>query len=109
MPTDFQIELERIEDDLSRFGGVAFLDGSVDGAEATRFVSRLFQHASLTGNLVELGVAESAIDRAIERVTHASDLYLLKASIAFELHWLADVRRSLEACAPLRDSAYGGA
>jgi tetratricopeptide (TPR) repeat protein len=107
--TDFQIELERIEDDLSRFGDRAFLDGPVGGAETTGFVSRLFQHASLTGNLAELGVAETAIDRAIERVTHASDLYLLKASIAFELHRLADVRRSLEACATLRDSTYGGA
>ena len=109
VPTDFQIELERIEDDLSRFGGAVLRDGSVDGAEATRFAARLFQHASLTGNLVELGVAEAAADRAIERVTHASDLYLLKAIIALELHRLADVRRSLEVCATLRDSTYGGA
>jgi len=108
-PTDFEIELGRIEKDISELERVALADGSGDAVNATRLAYRLYQHATLTGSLHELGRAEASIDRGIGQVRQPSDLYFLKASLAFTLHRLADVRRSLETCATLRDSTQGRA
>jgi tetratricopeptide (TPR) repeat protein len=47
------------------------------------------------------------IEEALGRARHKADLYFLKASLAFKLHRLADVRRALEAEPALRDSPQG--
>jgi len=107
-PTDFEIELERIDQDLAELKGRA-LTIPTDGETATRFVYRLYQRASLTGDFAELAVVETAINSAIRQTGHAADLYFLKAHLDFKFHRLARVRHDLEMGPGLRDSFQGRA
>jgi tetratricopeptide (TPR) repeat protein len=107
-PTDYEIELGRIEKDISELEGNE-LALPLDSEKATRLAYRLYQRASLNGNFAELAVAESALDMALRQVIHTADLYFLKASLDFKLHRLADVRRDLEMGPGLRDSLQGRA
>jgi len=91
----YQAEIHRLEQDIRNAGGVAALRPPTDTERVTQYVYRVYQKASLTGDLTALSVAESAIDRAIPLLTHPGDLYLLKANIAFKLHRLADVQTAL--------------
>jgi tetratricopeptide (TPR) repeat protein len=107
-PTDFEIELGRIDSDLRELGGDA-LDVHADSERTTRFAYLLYRRGSLTGDLAELERASKAVERAIPRVGNPADLYFLKANLDFKFHRLADVRRDLEASAELRDSPQGRA
>ncbi|HEX8652414.1 MAG TPA: tetratricopeptide repeat protein [Pyrinomonadaceae bacterium] len=107
-PTDFEIELERIDRDLAELEESA-LSVPFDSQQATKFAYRLYQRASLTGDLRELALAERAINRAIRRVSNAADLYFLKASLDFKLHRVADARRHLSMVEGLRESLQGRA
>lgn len=102
-PTDFEIELGRIDDEISELRDTAF-SPPFDSERATRFAYRLYQRGSLTGDFAELEVAEAAINRAVAHVGNAADLYFLKANLDFKFHRLADVKRNLEMDAGLRDS-----
>jgi tetratricopeptide (TPR) repeat protein len=102
-PTDFEIELGRIDKEISELRDTAFA-APFDSERATRFAYRLYQRASLTGDFAELEVAEDAIGRAIAQVGNAADLYFVKANLDFKFHRLADVKRDLEMDAGLRDS-----
>ncbi|HKP71824.1 MAG TPA: tetratricopeptide repeat protein, partial [Pyrinomonadaceae bacterium] len=105
-PTDFEIELERVEREISELEASA-LGVPVDSFKATKYVHRLYQRASLTGNLAEFEAAERAIDEAIRLLGYAPDLYFLKASIDFKLHRLAATRRDLETIPALAESFQG--
>ncbi len=105
-PTDFEIELERIDRDISELEGDA-LATPLDTEKATRFVYRLYQRASLTGNFAELEAAGAALDDVIGRIRQAADLCFLKANLDFKFHRLADVRRDLEMSTIFRDSIQG--
>lgn len=107
-PTDFDIELARIDREIAELESDA-LATPIRIERATRYVYRLYQRGSLTGNFAELTVAETAIDRLIREVARPTDLYFLKANIDFKFHRLADVRRDLEADAELRESPQGRA
>lgn len=107
-PSDFQIELERIDRDISELREAA-LAARVDSQTATKFAYRLYQRASLAGNLSEFAAAEAAIENAIRQIGPAPDLYFIKANVDFTFHRLAEVRRDLELGASLRDSLQGRA
>ena len=107
-PTDFEIELGRIDRDISELEESA-LTVPVDSEKATRFVYRLYQRASLTGDFAELERAETAINRAIRHISQTADLYFLKANLDFKLHRLAEVKRDLEMGPGLRASFQGRA
>lgn len=86
-PTDYEIELARIQRDISELN-----DGRsaapVDIEKATRFVQRLYHRASLTGSATDLRVAASEIDRAIQEIGPLPNLYFLRANLDFKLHRL---------------------
>jgi tetratricopeptide (TPR) repeat protein len=107
-PTDFEIELGRIERDLSEVTGDG-RDIYADSERATRFAYLLYKRGSLTGDLAELERAAEAVELAIQRVGNPADLYFLKANLDFKFHRLADVQRDLAASAELRDSPQGRA
>lgn len=102
-PTDFEIELGRIDKEISELRDTAFA-APFDSERATRFAYRLYQRASLTGDFAALEVAEAASNRAIGQVRNTADLYFLKANLDFKLHRLSDVKSNLEADVGLRDS-----
>lgn len=107
-PSDFEIELARIDEDISRLAADA-LAPPLDCEKATTFVYRLYQRASLSGDFAELEDAGVALEKLIGQVRHTGDLYFLKANLDFKFHRLADVRRDLEAGTGLRESPAGRA
>ena len=108
MPTiaGYAADMRRIDEDLARTGPVA-LSAPIDPERLTRHVYRLYQKASLAGDLAGLKAVEVAIDRAIPLLVNPGDLYLLKAHTAFKLHKLADVRTALLAVPAVYDSDEG--
>lgn len=106
--TDFEIELERIDQAIGELESGAFAP-PIDSERATKYVYLVYQRASLTGNLAAFDVAEKSLKRAIEELGAASDLYFLKANLDFKFHRLADVRNDLEAGRDLRDTMQGRA
>jgi tetratricopeptide (TPR) repeat protein len=107
-PTDFELELARINTGLAELNDNAF-ELPVDRAKITKLAYLQYQRASLTGNLAELSVAERTLDHLIQHLGNDGDLYFLKANIHFKLHRLADVERDLEASPDLSQSAPGRA
>src|SRR5262249_30757631 len=95
-PTDYEIELARIQKDIAELKG-AGSSTPVDIGKATRFVHRLYHRASLTGSAADLRVTETAIDRAIQEIGPLADLYLLKANLDFRLHRLGKTSHGLSA------------
>lgn len=93
--TDFEIELERIENGLAELNGDA-LSLPLNAAKVSRLAYLQFQHASLTGSLEELSVADKTLDYAIQHLGPDGDLYFLKANIHFKVHRLDEVARDLE-------------
>ena len=93
--TDFEIELERIKNGLAELNGNAS-SLPLDGAKVSRLAYLQYQHASLTGNLEGLAVADKTLDYAIQHLGPDGDLYFLKANIHFKVHRLDEVARDLE-------------
>ncbi len=106
--TDFEIELERIDQTIGELEAGAFAL-PIDSERATKYVYLVYQRASLTGNLAAFEVAEKSLKHAIEELGPASDLYFLKANLDFKFHRLADVRNDLETGRDLRDTMQGRA
>jgi len=104
--TQYDAELETITADIAALEGNA-LTPPIDTERATRYLSCLYQHASLTGNLKAFRKVESAIDAAIPKMRFAGDLYLLKANLQFKLHRFHDVTRTLEEAPLLLDTPEG--
>ena len=94
--SDYQRDLDRIKAAIAETGPEA-LATPVDTPRAIRYAYSLYQRAVLTGDLAQLPAAEQAIDITINYLPNPGDLYLLKAKLAFKLHRLADVKRSLAA------------
>jgi tetratricopeptide (TPR) repeat protein len=109
-PTDYQTELARIERDLGASPcapGAAAASAAPTAHDAAMFAYRLYQRASLVGDLSALDAVEAALDEAIARATLPDDLYLLKANVAMKRHRLADVRRCLGAAPALGETPEG--
>ncbi|HEX8129395.1 MAG TPA: tetratricopeptide repeat protein [Pyrinomonadaceae bacterium] len=107
-PTDFEIELERIDRDISELEGRALAD-PLDTERATRFAYRLYQRGSLLGDFAQLEAAGAVLDDLIGRISRVSDLCFLKANLDFKFHRLADVKRDLEMSRDLQGSTQGRA
>jgi len=106
--TDFEIELEQLDKDISELeDGVLTIP--IDAGKVTKFAYRLYQRASLTGNLAAFEAVETAIDEAIRHIGHWADLCLLKANLDFNLHRLVEARHDLEMVPELVSSAQGRA
>src|SRR5215510_1109830 len=105
--TGYQTELQRIEQNRAAIGDAGVFSPPIDSQLVTRYVYRLYQRASISGDLAALGTAEKAIERALPLLAHKGDLYLLKANIAFKLHRLADVEAALAAVPAVGDSNEG--
>jgi tetratricopeptide (TPR) repeat protein len=92
--TDFELELARIEQGLAELNDAASLP--LDAARVSRLAYLQYQHASLTGNLAELAVADATLDHAIQHLGPDGDLYFLKANIHFKVHRLDQVANDLQ-------------
>jgi Flp pilus assembly protein TadD len=100
----YAAEMRRIDDDIAQKDGAT---SSADPERITRHVYRLYQKASLCGDLAGLTAVGRAIDDAITLLSNPGDLYLLKAHVAFKLHKLADVQSALLAVPSVYDSDEG--
>lgn len=103
----YQAEIRQIERDIAAVGGAAALDPPTDTERVTQYVYRVYQRASLAGDLAALKTAEAALERAIPLMAHAGDLYLLQANVAFKLHRLDDVETALTTIPAVCDSQEG--
>jgi tetratricopeptide (TPR) repeat protein len=101
--SDYQRDLDRIKVAIAEAGPEA-LAAPADSAPASKYSHSLYQQAVLTGDLTQLPAAEQAIDITINYLPNPGDLYLLKARLAFKLHRLADVKRSLAAVPSLAET-----
>src|SRR5437762_1632066 len=88
-------ELQRIEQDIAYLSIADPFAPPIEPERLTQFIYRLYQRASIAGDLAQLSAAARAIERAVPLLTHPGDLYLLKANVAFKLHRLADVEATL--------------
>lgn len=106
--TDFDNELERIDRGIAELEDNA-LELPIDRVKITKLAYLQYQHASLTGNLDGLSVAEKTLDHAIQHLGRDGDLYFLKANIHFKVHRLDDVDQDLNASTDLFESSQGRA
>ena len=97
----YAAEMRRIADDI------AALAGARDPEAVTRRFYRLYQKASIGGDLAGLAEIIAAIDNSITALANPGDLYLLKANAAFKLHKLTDVDSTLRAVPSVYDSDEG--
>ncbi len=107
VPSGYQAELQRIEQDIASIDDAGAFSAPIDSQRVTQYVYRLYQRASIAGDLAGLGMAECAIERALPLLPHQGDLYLLKANIAIKLHRLADAEAALVAAPMVHDSNEG--
>ncbi len=91
----YRTELQRIERDIAELSIADPCATPIDPERLTQYIYRLYQRASITGDLAQLSAVERAIERAVALLTHPGDLYLLKANVAFKLHRLTDVEAAL--------------
>jgi len=93
-PTDYEIELARIQQDITALkDGVFAVPVNIE--KATRFIHRLYHQATLTGSSADVKLTETTIDRAIREIGPLADLYLLKANLNFRLHRLEKAKRDI--------------
>jgi tetratricopeptide (TPR) repeat protein len=104
--TDFAEELRRLDERIAMHRDTA-LAPPTDTERVTTYVDACYRRALLTGDLEALERVELLIDHGIALIPHPSDLWLLKARLAFHLHRLADVAHILDTVAPARNSAEG--
>jgi tetratricopeptide (TPR) repeat protein len=97
----YAADMQHIDDDI------AALSGTSGREEITRHVYRLYQKASISGDLAALTAVIRTIDDAIKLLSNPGDLYLLKAHAAFKLHKLADVDAALSTVPSVYDSDEG--
>ena len=102
----YAAEMQRIDQDIAETDG-ALCSTATDPEHITRHIYRLYQKASLSGDLAGLTAVERAIDESIALLANPGDLYLLKAHAAFKLHKLAEVDAALLAVPSVYDSDEG--
>jgi tetratricopeptide (TPR) repeat protein len=105
-PTDYEIELGQINKEICQLEEKIGA-GQRDAGTTTRFLYRMFHHASLTGSFAEFEVTEAAINDAIRRMGPWPDLCLLKANLDFKFHRLAKAKADLAMAPCLADSIQG--
>ena len=108
MRTDFDIELEKIDQAVAELRPKAFAL-PINAEHATKYVYLLYQRASLTGDLKAFADVEVNLKKAISELGLAQDLYLLKTNLDFKLHRLPDVRKDLETGRELLETTQGRA
>jgi tetratricopeptide (TPR) repeat protein len=99
--TGYAADMRRIDEEI------AALSGPDDPERVTRRHYRLYQKASIAGDLAGLTAVIHAIDDAITTLANPGDFYLLKANAAFKLHKLADVASALRAVPSVYHSDEG--
>lgn len=87
--------MQRIEQDIADLSLADPFSTPIDPERLTQYIYRLYQRASLSGDVAQLSAVGRAIERAVPLLTHPGDLYLLKANVAFRLHKLGDVEAAL--------------
>jgi tetratricopeptide (TPR) repeat protein len=97
----YAAEMQRIDDEI------AALTCASGPEQITRRVYRLYQKASISGDLAALTAVNGTIDDAIKLLSNPGDLYLLKAHAAFKLHRLADVDAMLRNVSSVYESDEG--
>ena len=102
----YAAEMRRIDEGIAKTDADLY-SAPTDPERITRHVYRLYQKASIAGDLAALTAVEHAIDDAIRLLSNPADLYLLKAHAAFKLHKLADVDSALCAIRSVYDSDEG--
>jgi len=102
----YAAEMQRIEDEIAKTDG-ALCSAPTDPERITRHIYRLYQKASISGDLAGLTAVEHSIDEAARFLANPGDLYLLKAHAAFKLHKLAGVDAALLAVPSVYDSDEG--
>jgi tetratricopeptide (TPR) repeat protein len=108
MRTDFDIELEKIDQALAEIRPRAFAL-PIDAERATKCVYLLYQRASLMGDLKAFADVEANLKKATSEIGAAQDLYLLKANLDFKLHRLTDVKNDLQTGRELQETTQGRA
>jgi tetratricopeptide (TPR) repeat protein len=103
----YTAELRRLEQDIAVLGGAGALATPIDAQRVTQYVYCRYQTASIAGDLAQLSAVERVIERAVPLLTNPGDLYLLRASVAFKLHRLADVQSALAAVPSVYESSEG--
>jgi tetratricopeptide (TPR) repeat protein len=103
MRTDFEIELEQIDQRISELT-LSARTGPIDAEKITRIVYALYRRASLTGSCADFEVTETAINRGISQVGCWPDLCLLKANLDFKFHRLEAARQDLALAPSLASS-----
>jgi len=91
----YRAELQRIERDIADLSLADPFAPPINPERLTRYIYRLYQRASIAGDLGRLSAVERMIMRAVPLVMNPGDLYLLKANVAFKLHKLTDVEAAL--------------
>jgi tetratricopeptide (TPR) repeat protein len=102
----YETELEKIEQDIVALGARS-LEPPINVENATKYAYRLYQRASLNGDLKQLRVAEEAIDAVIPQLQRPDDLLLLKAGLCFKVHRLDGVKEIFAAYPELREADEG--
>jgi tetratricopeptide (TPR) repeat protein len=103
----YAAEMRRIETDIANIDDADPFVMPIDPQRLTQYIYRLYQRASIAGDLVQLRTVERIIERAIPLLANPGDLYLLKANAAFKLHQLADVEAALLAAPSVYRSNEG--
>jgi tetratricopeptide (TPR) repeat protein len=104
--TAYDAEMRTIEADIEALRPQA-LDEPFEVESATKYAYRLYQRASLSGDLRQFREAERAIDAVIARLERPDDLQLLRANLCFKLHRLYCVRRIFADRPDLRETEEG--
>jgi len=93
----YQAEVRGIDQAIATIAHADLFSTPIDSMRVTRYIYRLYQRASISGDLAALRTTEQATERALPLLVHKGDLYLLKGKIAFSLHRLADAEAALAA------------
>ena len=102
----YAAEMQRIDEDIAKTDGAAS-STPTDPERITRHIYRLYQKASISGDLAGLTAIERVIDDAVRFLANPGDLYLLKAHAAFKLHKLPEVDAALLAVPSVYESDEG--
>ncbi len=103
-PTDYAVELARIQKDIAELEDGAF-SPPVDIDRALKVLHRMYHRAQLTGSATDLQAAEAAIERALREIGPLAGVYLLKANLDFRLHRLEQAGQGIAALSRFAGSA----
>ena len=70
----YAAEMQRIDEDIAKTDG-ALCSTPTDSERVTRHIYRLYQKASLSGDLAGLTAVERTIDESIALLANPGDLY----------------------------------